>query len=55
MQIWSLLKLLFVDTNANSKVNLFSQISSKLIYSNSWQLFDLYPNPISWFLVYVQI
>jgi hypothetical protein len=34
-QIWSLLKLLFVETNANSKVNLVSRLPSRLIYSDS--------------------
>jgi hypothetical protein len=34
-QIWSLLKLLFLKANANSKVNIVSQLPSKLIYSDS--------------------
>jgi hypothetical protein len=34
-QIWSLLKLLFLGANTNSKVNLVSQLPSKLIYSDS--------------------
>jgi hypothetical protein len=37
-QIWSLLKLLFLEANANSKVNLVSQLLSRLIYSDSRQL-----------------
>jgi hypothetical protein len=37
-QIWSLLKLLFLGANANSKVNLVSRLLSRLIYSNSGQL-----------------
>jgi hypothetical protein len=37
-QIWSLLKLLFLEANANSKVNLVSQLPSRLIYSDSRQL-----------------
>jgi hypothetical protein len=37
-QIWSLLKLLFHESNANSKVNLVSQIPSRLIYLDSRQL-----------------
>jgi hypothetical protein len=37
-QIWSLLKLLFLEANANSKVNLVSQFPSRLIYSDSRQL-----------------
>jgi hypothetical protein len=55
-RIWSLLKLLFLETNANLKVNLVMQISSKLFYSNSRQLLsDLCPNPISRLSIYVQI
>jgi hypothetical protein len=38
IQIWSLLKLLFLGANANSKVNIVSQLLSRLIYSNFWQL-----------------
>jgi hypothetical protein len=34
-QIWSLLKLLFLETNANSKVNLVSRLLSRLIYLDS--------------------
>jgi hypothetical protein len=34
-QIWSLLKLLFLGANANSKVNLVSQLLSRLIYLDS--------------------
>jgi hypothetical protein len=34
-QIWSLLKLLFLGANANSKVNIVSQLPSRLIYSDS--------------------
>jgi hypothetical protein len=34
-QIWSLLKLLFLKANANSKVNIVSQLLSRLIYSDS--------------------
>jgi hypothetical protein len=34
-QIWSLLKLLFLEANANSKVNIISQLLSRLIYSDS--------------------
>jgi hypothetical protein len=34
-QIWSLLKLLFLKANTNSKVNLVSQLPSRLIYSDS--------------------
>ena len=34
-QIWSLLKLLFLETNTNSKVNLVSRLPSILIYSDS--------------------
>jgi hypothetical protein len=34
-QIWSLIKLLFLEANANSKVNLVSQLPSRLIYSDS--------------------
>jgi hypothetical protein len=34
-QIWSLLKLLFVEMNVNSKVNLVSYLPSRLIYSDS--------------------
>jgi hypothetical protein len=34
-QIWSLLKLLFLKANANSKVNLVSQLPSRLIYLDS--------------------
>jgi hypothetical protein len=34
-QIWSLLKLLSLETNADSKVNLVSQLLSRLIYSDS--------------------
>jgi hypothetical protein len=34
-QIWSLLKLLFLKANTNSKVNLISQLPSRLIYSDS--------------------
>jgi hypothetical protein len=34
-QIWSLLKLLFLEMNVNSKVNLVSQLPSRLIYSDS--------------------
>jgi hypothetical protein len=53
-QIWSLLKLLFLDMTANSKVNLISQIPSELMYLNSRQLLsDLCPNPISRYSVYV--
>jgi hypothetical protein len=37
-QIWSLLKLLFLGANANSKVNIVSQLLSRLIYSDSRQL-----------------
>jgi hypothetical protein len=56
IQIWSLLKLFFLEANTNSKVNLISQIPSKLIYSNSrWLLSDLCPNPLSRQLFYVQI
>jgi hypothetical protein len=46
-QIWSLLKLLFLGANKNSKVNIVSQLLSRLIYSDSWQL-GYYP-------IYVQI
>jgi hypothetical protein len=35
IQIWSLLKLLFLGANANSKVNIVSQLPSRLIYSDS--------------------
>jgi hypothetical protein len=46
----------FLEANTNSKVNLISQIPSKLIYSNSrWLLSDLCPNPLSRQLFYVQI
>jgi hypothetical protein len=42
------IKTFFLGANANSKVNLVSQIPSKLIDSNSWQLlFDLCSNSIS--------
>jgi hypothetical protein len=34
-QIWSLIKLLFLEANANSKVNLISRLLSRLIYSDS--------------------
>jgi hypothetical protein len=34
-QIWSLLKLLFLEANINLKVNLVSQLPSRLIYSDS--------------------
>jgi hypothetical protein len=34
-QIWSLLKLLFLETNTNSKVNLISRLPFILIYSDS--------------------
>jgi hypothetical protein len=34
-QIWSLLELLFLRAKANSKVNLVSQLLSRLIYSDS--------------------
>jgi hypothetical protein len=34
-QIWSLLKLLFLGANANLKVNIVSQLPSRLIYSDS--------------------
>jgi hypothetical protein len=34
-QIWSLLKLLFLGANENSKVNIVSQLLSRLIYSDS--------------------
>jgi hypothetical protein len=34
-QIWSLLKLLSLETYADSKVNLISQLPSRLIYSDS--------------------
>jgi hypothetical protein len=34
-QIWSLLKLFILEANTNSKVNLVSQLPSRLIYSNS--------------------
>jgi hypothetical protein len=37
-QIWSLLKLLYLEANANSKVNLVSQLPSRLIYSDCRQL-----------------
>jgi hypothetical protein len=37
-QIWSLLKLLFLGAKTNSKVNLVSQLPSRLFYSDSWQL-----------------
>jgi hypothetical protein len=37
-QIWSLLKLLFLEANANSKVSLVSHLPSRLIYSDSGQL-----------------
>jgi hypothetical protein len=46
-QIWSLLKLLFLETNANSKINIVSQLPSKLIYSDSRQL--------RCYLIYVRI
>jgi hypothetical protein len=46
-QFWSLLKLLFLEANANSKVNLVSQIPSRLIYSDSRQL--------RCYLIYVRI
>jgi hypothetical protein len=34
-QIWSLLKLLFLGANANSKFNIILQLLSRLIYSDS--------------------
>jgi hypothetical protein len=34
-QIWSLLNTVFLETNANPKINLDSQIPSKLIYSKT--------------------
>jgi hypothetical protein len=34
-QIWSMLKLLFLRAKANPKVNLVSQLPSRLIYSDS--------------------
>jgi hypothetical protein len=34
-QIWSLLKLLFLEANINLKVNLVSQLPSRLISSDS--------------------
>jgi hypothetical protein len=37
-QIWSLLKLLFLETNTNSKVNLVSRLPSRLIYLDSQKL-----------------
>ena len=46
-QIWSLLKLLFLEENANSKVNLVSQLPSRLIYSDS--------RPLWCYLIYVRI
>jgi hypothetical protein len=46
-QIWSLLKLLYLKANANSKVNLVSQLPSRLIYSDSRQLWC--------YLIYVRI
>jgi hypothetical protein len=46
-QIWSLLKLLSLETNANSKVNLVSRLPSRLIYSDSRQLWC--------YLIYVRI
>jgi hypothetical protein len=53
-QIWSLLKTLFLETNANPKINLDSQIPSKLIYSNTRQLLiDLCLNSIARLLIHV--
>jgi hypothetical protein len=46
-QIWSLLKLLFLKANANSKVNIVSQLPSRLIYLDSRQLWC--------YLIYVRI
>jgi hypothetical protein len=49
-QIWSLLKLLFLGANANSKVNLVSQLSSRLIFfglSIVVILSNQCPNPLS--------
>jgi hypothetical protein len=37
-QIWIMLKLLFLGANANSKVNIVSQLLSRVIYLDSWQL-----------------
>jgi hypothetical protein len=36
-QIWSLLKLLFLEANANLKVNLVPRLLSRLIYLDSRQ------------------
>jgi hypothetical protein len=35
IQIWSMLELLFLRAKANSKVNLVSQLLSRLIFSDS--------------------
>jgi hypothetical protein len=44
-QIWSLLKLLFLEANANSKVNIVSQLLSRL--SIVVMLSNRCPNPLS--------
>jgi hypothetical protein len=55
-QIWSVLKLLSLEENVNSKVNLVSQILSRLICLYSQQLlFGLCPNLISRHSSYVPL